>query len=117
MRSSNNSSGSKVQVRVLPGVCGFECLVTAEAVTRHQAQPQIMESECGKVQSLAAELSEISLREVLAPVMGNPVYKAAHKAGLHPTCMVPLAVLKACEAVLGLAVPRDAGIEFIAQGK
>lgn len=114
MQSSSKSFGNKVQVRVLPGVCGFECLVTAEAVTRCQAQLQIRESECGKVQHLSAELGVISLREVLAPVMDNPVYKAAHMAGLHPTCMVPLAVLKACEAVLGLAVPRDAGIEFIA---
>jgi hypothetical protein len=66
---------------------------------------------------MAANLNRISLNEILAPVMDNPVYRAAHQAGMHPTCMVPVAVLKACEAALELAVPRDAGIEFKAQGK
>jgi hypothetical protein len=42
----------------------------------------------------------------------NPVYIAAEKSGCHPSCAIPLAVLKAAEVAWDVALPRDVRIEF-----
>lgn len=73
---------------------------------------EITESECKQIQRLSNHLSEISLRELFLPMTRNPVYIAAEKSGCHPSCAIPLAVLKAVEVAWGVALPRDVRIKF-----
>jgi hypothetical protein len=42
----------------------------------------------------------------------NPVYVSAQQAGCHSSCPVPVAVLKAVEVAMEMALPRDVRIKF-----
>jgi hypothetical protein len=73
-----------------------------------------IESACSRVQAYAAQVKTLDafqelLRKPLAQSM--PVLLAAEH-GLHTTCLVPLAVLKAAEAAAGLALPKASSIEL-----
>ena len=116
-RIRESTAGDAVLLRVNPGVCGLDCFVRARLVGKRQVAAEILESECAKVRALGEQLSHLTLVQLLAPVGDNPVYEAAHDAGLHPSCILPAAILKACESALGLAVPCDAGLVFYSSGK
>ncbi len=103
---------SGVKVSVMPGICGLECLVAAQAVARHRVAVHVEQSDCNKVRAMSEKLAELSFVDVLAPLGSNVVYKAANEAGVHASCLVPSAVLKACEVAQGLALPQDAGLNF-----
>jgi len=105
-------SAADATVRVAPGICGFDCVVRVRRVDKRTVAVQILGSECKQIGRLAAELNQMSLRELFMPLTRNPVYVSAEKSGCHPSCVVPAGVLKAVEAVLGMAIPRDVRIRF-----
>jgi Family of unknown function (DUF6951) len=72
----------------------------------------ITQSECKQIQRLAGSLTEMGLRELFTPVTRNPVFVLAQQAGCHPSCPVPVAVLKAVEVAMEMALPRDVEIRF-----
>ena len=73
---------------------------------------EIIDSECKQIKRLSSHLTEMSLRELFLPMTRNPVYIAAEKSGCHPSCAIPLAVLKAAEVAWGMALPMDVRIKF-----
>jgi hypothetical protein len=101
-----------VCVFVEPGICGFSCRVEARQENKHQASIKITGSQCKQIRKLAENITEVTLQDLFARHTANPVIKAAEQAGCHLTCPVPVAVLKAAEAVLDLALPRDVCITF-----
>ena len=101
-----------VCIVVEPGVCGFRCTVTASGHNRRHVDLAITGSACGQIKRLAELVTELSMVDIFKPPMKNPVYAAATTAGCHSTCPVPLAVLKAAEAGLGLALKRDVQMLF-----
>jgi len=106
-----------IRIKVEPGICGFSCQVEARQKDKHNAIVEIRGSECELIQKLDGSLKEVSLSTVFKPHTKNPVFKAAEKAGCHLTCPVPVAVLKAAEVALELALPQDACISFVQQEK
>lgn len=56
----------------------------------------------------------MTLKELFMPLTKNPVYIAAEKAGCHPSCALPVAVIKAVEAALEMALPKAVRITFSA---
>jgi hypothetical protein len=74
----------------------------------------VTESDCQKVQDLAAELGEMdAIEEVLRkPLVETTVARLAAKHKLHTSCVVPVGVIKAVEAAAGLALPRSSAIEL-----
>jgi hypothetical protein len=101
-----------VTVRVAPGICGFDCVIEAQPVDKRTVRLKISGSECGQVKRLSGELDRMSLKELFMPLTRNPVYTAAEKSACHPSCAVPMAVLKAVEAAMGMALPSDVRIHF-----
>jgi hypothetical protein len=73
---------------------------------------KITESDCKQIQRLAKRLGKISMPQLFTPVSRNPVYLAAEKSGCHTSCVIPAAVLKAVEAAMGMALPREVRITF-----
>ena len=73
---------------------------------------EITESNCKQIQKLSERLAEISLRDIFAPISRNPVYISAEKSGCHLSCVVPVAVIKAAEVALEMALPREVCIKF-----
>jgi hypothetical protein len=104
-----------IRIMVEPGICGFSCLVEAWQEDKHHAVIRITGSQCKQIGKLAENITEVTLQDLFARHTRNPVIKAAEQAGCHLTCPVPVAVLKAAEAALGLALPRDAYIRFETQ--
>lgn len=102
----------RVCVRVSPGICGFNCKVCAQKIDKRAVALRIEGSECKQIQRLAQSITQLSLQDVLKALTKNPVFASAEKAGCHSTCSVPTAILKASEAVLGMALTSDVIIEF-----
>lgn len=101
-----------IHVFIEPGVCGFCCQVEAKRLDKQRALIEIKGSQCELVQKLAGNIKEVTLHDVFTRQTVNPVFKAAEKAGCHLTCPVPVAVLKAAEVALELALPRKVRISF-----
>jgi hypothetical protein len=57
-------------------------------------------------------VEKITMKQLFAPVTRNPVFLSAQKAGCHPSCPIPVAILKAVEVAMDMALPRDAVIKF-----
>lgn len=103
----------RVCIAVDPGICGFGCQVQARRTGRQAAVVEIAGSECKLVRKLAENIKEITLHDVFTPQTQNPVFKAAERAGCHLSCPIPVAVLKAAEVALDLALPHEARISFV----
>ncbi|NOX33037.1 MAG: hypothetical protein GXP56_04775 [Deltaproteobacteria bacterium] len=102
-----------IVINVNPGICGFDCRVKARQSGKRIARVRVTGSECTMIQNLANHLNDISLKDLFTPLTKNPIFMAAEQAGCHLACPVPVAVVKACEVALELAVPKDAGINFL----
>ena len=102
-----------INISVEPGICGFCCQVQAWQQNKHSASVKITGSECELIQKLAENIKEVTLHDIFTSHTRNPVFKAAELAGCHLTCPVPVAVLKAAEVALELALPKNASISFV----
>jgi len=100
------------RVVVDSGICGFHCVVEAWEKEKRVISVRISGSECKQIQNLSGMVQEMNLRDLFAPVGKNLVFSSAQAAGCHPTCPVPIAVLKAVEVAMGMALPKEATIRF-----
>jgi len=94
------------------GICGFTCRIKAWKIDKKTVGLEISESECQQIQDYSELIRQLTLNEVFMPVTRNPVYLAAEQSGCHASCPVPVAVLKASEVAMEMALPRDASIRF-----
>jgi len=69
-------------------------------------------SGCKQIQRLSELIPQLGLRDIFVPLTRNPVFVSAEKAGCHPSCIIPTAVIKAAEVALGLALKSDVIVEF-----
>ncbi len=106
------SKPKRVCVTVDPGICGFPCVIKALKTGARQVSLDISGSGCEQIQSLGQHLTTLSLKELFAPVSRNRVYVSAEKSGCHLSCAIPVAVIKAAEVALELALPQDVHIKF-----
>ena len=112
MGSRSPSKSKAIRVTAEPGICGFPCVIEARRTGRYTVSIKIEGSECKHGQRLSELLEKITMKELFAPVTRNPVFLSAQKAGCHPSCPVPVAILKAVEVAMEMALPRDAVIKF-----
>jgi hypothetical protein len=101
-----------VRVTAEPGICGFPCVIEARRTGRYTVSIKIEGSECKHGKRLAGLVEKMSMKQLFAPVTRNPVFLSAQKAGCHPSCPIPVAILKAVEVAMDMALPRDAVIKF-----
>jgi len=111
-KRQTSKKSNDICVTVNPGICGFTCHVKARKIEKKIVALEIAESECNQIQQFSGRLSIITLREIFVPVTKNPVYLSAEKSGCHPSCPIPVAVLKAAEVAMEMALPRDVMIQF-----
>ncbi len=102
-----------VVVDIIPGICGFDCRVQAQRSEKRKAQISITGSECTLIQTLDQLINEISMKDLFIPLTKNPIFIAAEKANCHLACPIPVAIVKATEVALELAVSKDASICFV----
>jgi len=99
-------------VRVDPGICGFPCSIKARKTGARQVSLAISGSDCEQIQRLAERLATLSMKDIFAPLSRNPVYISAEKSGCHLSCAIPVAIIKAAEVALELALPQEVHIKF-----
>jgi hypothetical protein len=102
----------KVIVSVTPGICGFTCQVTATRKSKRVATIKVIGSECKMINGLSASLLEITVDDLFKPHTKNLIFKCTEQAHCHLCCPVPIAIIKASEVVLELALPQDVLIHF-----
>lgn len=110
----DDTSPKDVCVTVDPGICGFPCTIKARKMDARMVALEISGSECEQIQRLSKRLAQISLKDIFAPISRNPVYALTEKSGCHLSCPVPVTVIKAAEVALGIALPREVHISFVA---
>ncbi len=113
-RSDNSND---ICMTVEPGICGFSCVVKARKQNKKLVTLKIGGSECKQIQRISKSLKEITLSELFVPVRRNPVFLSAERAGCHPSCPIPVAVLKAAEVAMEMALPREVRIKFELESK
>jgi hypothetical protein len=101
-----------IRVQVESGICGFPCVIEARKKGPRVVSLKITESECEHIKRLSEDVVEMGLRDLFKPITKNPAYVSAQQAGCHPSCPVPVAVLKAVEVAMDMALPRDVRIKF-----
>jgi hypothetical protein len=99
-------------INVDPGICGFRSRFEVFLMEKRTVSLNLIESECEHIQCLIGLLEKVSLREMFYPITENPFYTSAQRAGCHPACPIPSALVKGAEVVLDLALPRNISIEF-----
>ena len=102
----------EITVSVDPGICGFLCKVRAIQIEKRKTGLEIIGSECGQIKRLSQAMTEISLKELFTPWTRNPIMIAAEKSGCHLSCPIPMAMIKAAEVVLGVAISKDVEVRF-----
>ena len=72
-----------------------------------------IESACGGVRCLAAELAQVDpLREISFRGQGPFILELAARHCFHAACPVPVGIVKAVEVAAGLALPADVTIRL-----
>ncbi|MDO5410100.1 MAG: hypothetical protein Q4F21_06545 [Lachnospiraceae bacterium] len=99
-------------LRVMPGVCGLETVLTAESEDGMEVTIKAS-SKCGAVCKLIESLEQpLDAYEVCFVKPGEgPVYEAACCLS-HGACPIPSAVIKCIEAECKLALPADVTMKF-----
>jgi hypothetical protein len=102
----------KVTISVDPGICGFTCQVSAVRTTKWSAKVEVIGSECKMINQLTASLPEITVQDLFVPHTKNLIFKSTEQVHCHLCCPVPIAIIKASEVALELALPKDVLISF-----
>ena len=103
----------EICVNVDSGICGLPCRVRVRKIDKRKAAVEITDTECTMLHEMAENIKEIGIKEVFSPISKNPAYLAAQEAGCHPSCPVPVAVLKAAEVAMEMALAQSVAIEFV----
>ncbi len=101
-----------IVVEVNPGICGFDCRVSAKPAEKRTIKVSISGSGCSMIQEVGNTLDEITMQDLFVPLTRSKIFKAAEKAGCHLACPVPMAIAKAAEVALELALPKDVSIRI-----
>jgi len=99
------------KVVVEAGICGFSITVEVVRLSARKVRVSVA-SECDMVREMNNQLGELEWQDALKPLADSPVYKSAFEHIKHPACPVLVAIVKAIEVEVGVALPRDVVIRF-----
>lgn len=99
------------QVTVEAGICGFTSTIEVSKLSAKRVRVDIT-SDCEMVSKLGEQLHDIELRNALKLTENPLLCKCAHRYIHHVACPVPIAILKAIEVEVGLALAKDIVIHF-----
>jgi hypothetical protein len=100
------------KVKVDPGICGFPATIKVERASKDLVKVHIA-CGCDQVKRFGERVADLEWKRAFGPMCTTEVYKAASETLKHVTCPIPMALLKAVEAEIGAALPRDVTVRFI----
>lgn len=98
-------------VLVNPGVCGFQTNIVVAQADKRQFDIKLT-TECELVNQLAQYITTLNIEEAFIRVQDSKLYEAVSSCSLHPSCPIPVAIIKALEVEAGIALARDITINF-----
>ena len=98
---------------VNPGICGMSATIEVGKVGKRRVRVEIT-SDCEMVTKMGESLVELDWRDALKPPVDSSIYKYASNCHLHASCPVPMAILKAIEVEVGIALPKSVVVTFAA---
>lgn len=100
------------RLKVNPGVCGLECVITAAANDDSEVNVSA-ETKCPAVLKMFEALEQpLEPYEVCFEKPGSgAIYEAADNLA-HASCPIPSALCKCIEVESSLALPRNVSFEF-----
>jgi hypothetical protein len=99
------------RVIVEAGICGFTTAIEATKTGKRRVSV-VVESDCEAVAGMNGDLQDLGWLEALGPPGKSAVWECVCQHLKHPSCPVPIGIMKAIEAELELALPRDVVIHF-----
>ena len=112
MENGSEDELKKVVADVEPGICGFPCTIEARRTGKRIVSVKISNTACENIRRMSELLEDFGLRDLFTPLEKNPVFTWAARSGCHPSCVVPIALLKTVEAAMDMAIPKDVNISF-----
>jgi hypothetical protein len=102
---------------VRAGVCGFRTSIAAASEDAQHVHLEI-ESDCEKIQLLAADLPLIDGYQEISDGFEGVIHQRVRKTlrGCCSGCIVQSGIFKAMQVAASLALPTDAGIQFERDG-
>jgi hypothetical protein len=100
------------RVVVEAGICGFTTTIEANKAGKLEVSVEV-ESDCEAVAEMDGELQNLGWMEALGQPGKSAVWECACTHIRHPSCPVPMGILKAIEVELDLALPKDVVIHFV----
>ena len=98
-------------VEVNAGSCGFITKIEVLKVDARMVRV-VISSDCEMITKLGEELHTLDWGQCLRNFVDSPVFQCASKHIGHVACPVPVALLKAMEVEVGVALPVDVTIRF-----
>jgi hypothetical protein len=99
------------RVVVEAGICGFTSTIEVSKLSAKRVRVDIT-SDCEMVSKLGEQLHDMELRNALKLPENPLLCKGAHRYIRHAACPVPIAIIKAIEVEVGLALAKDVVIHF-----
>jgi len=99
------------RVIVKAGICGFDTTVEATK-TGKRTVSVVVQSDCEAVAGMNGDLENLGWLEALGPPGKSAVWQCVCQHLKHPSCPVPIGIMKAIEVELDLALPKDVVIHF-----
>ena len=105
-------------LEVQAGACGCSAKISVVKVDERHVRV-VLESDCEPVMAMNDDLARLQWKgkghNVFGPIPESAVYRSAALHIRHTACPVPSAILKAIEAEVGAAVPKDVKFTFQAR--
>lgn len=103
-------------VEVYAGDCGYSAVIEVTKVDDTHVRVMIR-SECEQITAMNPALVNLQWKgkghQVFRRMIESAVYQSASEQIRHTACPIPVAILKAIEAEVGLSLPKDVTITFV----
>jgi len=104
---------SELDMTIDGGACRFITKVKATPSEDGMSAILVIETGCPSVKKLAEVIKECDAMDAVSSrIMDNILMKKCSEFLPHPACIVPSALVKACEAACDFGLKKDAGIHF-----
>lgn len=100
------------KIHLHAGSCGFDVVITVERLDKNRVGIKL-DTGCEMVKLMEADIRYSDWKKILRKIIDSPVYISASKRLKHTGCPVPMAIIKAIEVELGIALPKDVKLTFL----
>ncbi len=93
------------------GSCGYTVGITVERLDKTKLNI-MLDTDCEMVKLMEDDIKGSNWKKLLKKISDSTVYISASKRVKHTGCPVPMAIIKAIEVELGIAVPKEVKLNF-----